>query len=169
MVPAGPRLTLPALLSRARRNASYPYRLLLLSLPTASSSSIISTLTLALRLPQILSFDSLLASPALASPPAEASALLALVKVFQTGTLADFRAWAASNGSAAQGLDLQALEKKVRLLTLVGLCAKQEQDAVSYAVIAAALEVDEKDVEVWVIDGQSGVARPPATASLCRC
>jgi translation initiation factor 3 subunit M len=134
------------------REASYPYRLLHLSLPAAAESASASTATvkLALRLPSVLSFDSLLASPALSSAP---EPLLALVRVLQTGSLADYRQWSAANAGTLAELDGAALEKKVRLLTLVGLCASMEQSAVPYAEIAKALEVEESEVEVWVIDG----------------
>lgn len=137
--------------AKKNEEASYPYRLLHLSLPAAAESASASTATvkLALRLPSVLSFDSLLASPALSSAP---EPLLSLVRVLQTGSLSDYRQWASSNASTLAELDGAALEKKVRLLTLVGLCASQEQTAVSYAEIAKALEVDEAEVEVWVID-----------------
>lgn len=143
----------------ARRQASYPYRLLALSLPSVSSSSTLSTITLALRLPSILSFDSLLSSPAVASTT---TPLLSLVKIYQTGTLASFRQWVSANASVVSEhqLDERVLEKKMRVLALVGLCASKEDGEVSYQEIADALEVDEKDVEVWVIDGSP----PPPTS-----
>lgn len=49
------------------------------------------------------------------------------------------------------GLDEQDLTRKIRCLTLATLCAGKAE--VSYKEIAEKLEVDEKDVEVWVIDG----------------
>ena len=53
------------------------------------------------------------------------------------------------------GLNKDLLTKKIRCLTLATLCSSSSKNEVSYAEIAAAIEVDEKDVEVWVIDGQS--------------
>lgn len=89
--------------------------------------------------------------------------MLSLVQIYQTGTLASFRQWVSANASVVSEhqLDERVLEKKMRVLALVGLCASKEDGEVSYQEIADALEVDEKDVEVWVIDG----SRPPPCPS----
>jgi len=45
------------------------------------------------------------------------------------------------------------LERKIRLLTLVSLGFQNIGKGVSYATLASALQVDQSEVERWVIDG----------------
>ena len=51
------------------------------------------------------------------------------------------------------GLNQTELEHKIRLLTLASLTSPQVGKAVPYAQIAGALQVPERDVEKWVIQG----------------
>ncbi|KAL7413204.1 hypothetical protein BDY24DRAFT_390880 [Mrakia frigida] len=144
--------------------ASYPYHTLHLSLlptttpPSASTlQSITHALSLALRLPSLFNFDGLLSIPSVqALKGTGSSKVVDLVEgVFTKGGLKEWSQWVEKEGEGSLkelGLDKDLLTKKIRCLTLATLCSSSESNEVSYAEIAAALEVDEKDVEVWVID-----------------
>jgi translation initiation factor 3 subunit M len=51
------------------------------------------------------------------------------------------------------GLDKTQLERKIRLLTLASLGFQNIGKDVPYSTIASALQVDQSQVEKWVIDG----------------
>ena len=51
------------------------------------------------------------------------------------------------------GLDPSHLERKMRLLTLADLAFARIGQNISYEEIARALQVDEREVERWGIDG----------------
>jgi hypothetical protein len=57
--------------------------------------------------------------------------------------------------STPSGLDKAQLERKIRLLTLASLGFRNIGKDVPYATLASALQVDQSDVEKWVIDGIS--------------
>ena len=47
--------------------------------------------------------------------------------------------------------------RKLRLIALTTLAARSEKQQLTYAEVAAALQVDEKEVEPWVIEGESTI------------
>jgi len=51
-------------------------------------------------------------------------------------------------------LSSAALDKKIRLLDLASLCARSSSAEVPYKEIASTLQIDESEVEIWVIDGE---------------
>ncbi|KAJ2076570.1 hypothetical protein H4R24_005630, partial [Coemansia sp. RSA 988] len=53
---------------------------------------------------------------------------------------------------AALGVDCDRANDKMRLLTLASLASERVGQAIPYAEIAAAIGVEEDDVELWVID-----------------
>lgn len=50
--------------------------------------------------------------------------------------------------------------KKMRVLSLATLASNNIQGDVPYYLIAKTLEIDEDDVEMWIIDGMFGLTRP---------
>jgi len=50
------------------------------------------------------------------------------------------------------GLDKAQLERKIRLLTLTSLGFQNIGKGVPYATLASALQIDQSEVEKWVID-----------------
>ncbi|KAK9248401.1 hypothetical protein V1506DRAFT_452545 [Lipomyces tetrasporus] len=96
-----------------------------------------------------LDYDSILSLAGTVS-----SALVELLKVFVTGTLADFKAFSAAHPDvfSSNGLDREALTTKIRLLTLSTLAGSSPNFTVSYSSIASALEIPEEEVEFWIID-----------------
>ena len=56
----------------------------------------------------------------------------------------------------ATALANSVLERKIRLLSLASLGARNIGKDLPYSTVASALEVDENKVEIWVIDGEFG-------------
>jgi len=107
-----------------------------------------------LRLPKLFEMEELLQVPVtmeLGTAP-----VLALLKVFVSGTRADLEQWLASSEGASTlqrlALDENDLRHKMRLLDLASLCAQSVSAEVSYKDIAQVLDVNVDDVESWVID-----------------
>ncbi|KAJ1663306.1 hypothetical protein IW140_005158 [Coemansia sp. RSA 1813] len=69
----------------------------------------------------------------------------------------DFKQWrefAAANSSMLQrlGVDADKASDKMRLLTVASVAAENLGNDVPFSTVAQAIEVDEDEVEVWVID-----------------
>ena len=77
--------------------------------------------------------------------------LYAAAQVFATGRLTEYRAFEAAHPGflGERGIAAGEAEESIRLLTLCSLASEQEQ--LSYADLATALEVSEDDVEAWVV------------------
>lgn len=130
----------------------------------------LQAISTALKTPVTLDFDSVLKLPAI--PDVKDHPLFALLKIFVSGTLVDYKAWVASNAATLEQfseyrfaidqatshiscveLPSDALERKIRLLTLASLGTQKIGTDLSYAEIASALQIEENQVEAWVIDG----------------
>lgn len=105
-----------------------------------------------LRLPKLFEMDELLRVPITAE--LDGTPVFALLKVFVGGTHADLEKWRGAHGAelARLSLDAEALSRKMRLLDLATLCARSVSAEVSYADMAAVLDVSLDEVEAWVID-----------------
>ncbi|SJX61445.1 related to eIF3m-translation initiation factor 3 subunit M [Sporisorium reilianum f. sp. reilianum] len=110
------------------------------------------TVAAALRLPKLYEFEELLHVQAVLD--LSASPTFALLKIFVGGTTADFQAFVAAHPSELERLNLShdELLHKIRLLDLADLCALSISADVAYASIARTLNIDDNDVETWVID-----------------
>lgn len=77
--------------------------------------------------------------------------LYELLEIFASGSVGKFRAFFAEHAALAQsrGLELKRGLENTRLLSVCALAASERE--LSYATIAGALEVDEVEVEEWVI------------------
>lgn len=77
-----------------------------------------------------------------------------LLSVFMNGNVQDYRALVSKNAGLIKelGLDEEEALRKIRLLSLASLGSENLARELSYQEIAKALEVDESDVELWVID-----------------
>jgi len=78
-----------------------------------------------------------------------------LLELFTSDSLEEFNDFKDEHEGwiEAEDLDKQALDRKMRLLTLASLAASSGQArSLPYATIAEALQIPEEDVEVWVID-----------------
>jgi translation initiation factor 3 subunit M len=130
----------------------------------ASTDAAIRAISLAVALPHVFRMDALLDFAAVrnlrTATASQAVSASELLDVFVRGTLADYRAWRAKHGEtsmAALGLRDADCEAKIRLLTLLSVCAKKSDGGapvvvvVPFAEIAAQLDVPEEDTEKWVV------------------
>jgi translation initiation factor 3 subunit M len=111
----------------------------------------------ALRRPTVFDFTPLTGSDAVQSLRSSDSTLFELLEIFTSDTLDAYEAFIAatplasiSGGVLAEAAD--ALQTKMRLLTLTSLAASTPSRSLPYSTIASALRVPASDVEMWVID-----------------
>jgi translation initiation factor 3 subunit M len=117
----------------------------------------VRALASALRRPAVFDFTPLTASDAVQSLRSSDSSLFELLEIFTSDTLDAYEAFVGSTplasisgGVLAEAAD--ALQTKMRLLTLTSLAASTPSRSLPYATIASALRVPASDVEMWVID-----------------
>ncbi|KAG0252872.1 hypothetical protein BG011_006705 [Mortierella polycephala] len=105
-----------------------------------------------LALPEVLNFENLLKIDAIQHLKSEKA--YELLSVFMSGNVQDYRALVAKHAGLIKELDLDEEEtlRKIRLLSLASLGSENLSRELSYQEIAKALEVDENEVELWVID-----------------
>ncbi|PYH87339.1 PCI domain protein [Aspergillus ellipticus CBS 707.79] len=124
---------------------------------TESRELALRALTSALTNPTVFDFTPLTASDAVQALRSSDSTLFELLEIFTADTLDAYEAFVAatplasiSGGVLADAGD--ALQNKLRLLTLASLAASTPSRSLPYASIATALRVPATDVEKWVID-----------------
>ncbi|KAJ5558475.1 hypothetical protein N7461_002447 [Penicillium sp. DV-2018c] len=117
----------------------------------------VRALATALRRPSVFDFTPLTASDTVQALRTSDSTLFELLEIFTSDTLDAYDSFVAANplssisgGVLAESAD--ALETKMRLLTLTSLASSAPSRSIPYTTIASALRVPTSDVEVWVID-----------------
>lgn len=117
----------------------------------------VRALASALKNPTVFDFTPLTASDAVQALRSSDSTLFELLEIFASDTLDTYEEFIAatplssiSGGVLADATD--ALQTKMRLLTLASLAATTPSRSLPYASIASALRVASEDVEKWVID-----------------
>ncbi|KAF9935228.1 hypothetical protein FBU30_006313 [Linnemannia zychae] len=105
-----------------------------------------------IALPEVLNFENLLKIEAIQNLKSEK--VYELLSVFMNGNVQDYRALIAKNSGLIKelGLDEEETLRKIRLLSLASLGSENLTRELSYQEIAKALEVNENEVELWVID-----------------
>ncbi|KAF9111979.1 hypothetical protein BGX27_004160 [Mortierella sp. AM989] len=105
-----------------------------------------------LALPEVLNFENLLKIDAVQHLKSEK--VYELLSVFMSGNVQDYRGLVAKNGGLIKelGLDEDETLRKIRLLSLASLGSENLSRELSYQEIAKALEIEESEVELWVID-----------------
>ncbi|KAF9112883.1 hypothetical protein BGX27_002640 [Mortierella sp. AM989] len=107
-----------------------------------------------ITLPEVLNFENLLKIDAVQHLKSEK--IYGLLSIFMNGNIQDYRTFVAKseNTDVVKELRLNEEEtlRKIRLLSLASLGSENLSRDLSYQEIAKALEVDENDVELWVID-----------------
>ncbi|KAG0197479.1 hypothetical protein BGX28_009050 [Mortierella sp. GBA30] len=105
-----------------------------------------------IALPEVLNFENLLKVDAVQNLKAEK--VYELLSVFMSGNVQDYRALASKHAGLFKelGLDEEETLRKIRILSLASLGSENLTRELSYQQIAKALEVDESEVELWVID-----------------
>lgn len=133
------------------------------TVPAAQASSkearelAVRALTSALTHPAVFDFTPLTASDAVQALRSSDSTLFELLEIFTADTLDAYEAFVAatplsdiSGGVLAESGE--ALQNKMRLLTLASLAASTPSRSLPYSTIATSLRVPAEDVEKWVID-----------------
>lgn len=112
------------------------------------------TVAAALRLPKLYELEELLHIKAVLDLKSSSSAVFELLKIFVGGSTSDFNTFVSSHAAELSRLELsqEALLHKIRLLDLADLCALSVSADVAYASIAKTLQIEEDEVELWVID-----------------
>ncbi|KAJ6013945.1 Eukaryotic translation initiation factor [Penicillium herquei] len=117
----------------------------------------VRALASALRRPAVFDFTPLTASDAVQSLRTSDSVLFELLEIFTSDTLDAYEEFIAANplasisgGVLAEAGD--ALQTKMRLLTLTSLAASTPSRSLAYSSITSALRIPDSDVEKWVID-----------------
>ncbi|KAF9651741.1 PCI-domain-containing protein [Thelephora ganbajun] len=150
------RLLVEVFEKAGQSTTSYQYLLISLrNLPPDSphaESSAIRAISASLRLPSVFDFDTLFKIDAMIK--LQGHELFSLLKVFLSGGLEDYKNWESEHSASIEkyGLDKAQLERKIRLLTLASLGFQNIGKDVPYATLASALQVDQSEVERWVID-----------------
>ncbi|KAH8118642.1 PCI-domain-containing protein [Phellopilus nigrolimitatus] len=123
-----------------------------LSPSTSADYASLQLIASALRLPTIFDFDSLLKLENVRA--LSSHGLFDLLQIFNKQGLTEFKGWQENNQSTLDEykLDASKLEQKIRLLILSELGFSKIGQNVSYAEIASALQIEQSEVEKWVID-----------------
>eukprot|EP01098_Paradermamoeba_levis_P005663 TRINITY_DN2379_c0_g1_i1.p1 TRINITY_DN2379_c0_g1~~TRINITY_DN2379_c0_g1_i1.p1 ORF type:complete len:505 (-),score=134.62 TRINITY_DN2379_c0_g1_i1:163-1677(-) len=114
----------------------------------------------AIRLPEIFQSDHLLEIPAIRQMEKDGNEnhakLYQLLKLFAVDKLDAFYAFQEKNPGflTSVGLTYEDCLKKIRLLSLATLATENEE--IPYALISKTLQIDESEVESWVIFAVSG-------------
>ncbi|KAA8913069.1 hypothetical protein TRICI_003271 [Trichomonascus ciferrii] len=103
---------------------------------------------LALVSDDIYDFDDILALSAVQKLKDTAADLYRLLEIVSSG---DFQSFSTYSAKLGDDVDMAAIEAKVKVLALANL-AFQSSASITYASIAAAIQVPEEEVELWVID-----------------
>jgi translation initiation factor 3 subunit M len=141
---------------------SYQYQLKALRTFTSETASspearktALSSLKVALDAPSHYDFQDLTALDAIQALRKSDAIYFELLELFTSETLDEFNDFKDEHDGwiEKEGLNKQALDRKMRLLTLATLAASSGQArSLPYANIAKALQIPEDDVEMWVID-----------------
>lgn len=101
-----------------------------------------------------LNVDDLLLLPAVQKLQASNPMYKALLELLSTGTYSDMASFKSSHPNASEAVDLEIIERKIRLLTLATIASQKSDDhrVLPYSEIASALQIQDAEVEMWVID-----------------
>jgi translation initiation factor 3 subunit M len=113
------------------------------------------TLTAALTNPSITDFTPLTASDAIQALRKSDPGLFELLEIFSSDDYNSYLDFIQSTPLSSLSLPdsaPEALETKIRLLTLATIAANAPNRSVPYSEIALALQIPSSDVEIWVID-----------------
>jgi len=80
--------------------------------------------------------------------------LVDLLKIIVDGALPEYLAFQTAHKAvfAQHNLDMEGLERGVKLLTLSSLAAQAADKQLTFAAIEIALQIDAAEVELWVIE-----------------
>lgn len=107
----------------------------------------------AIRLPEVLQYDTLLDIPVIKQleNSKNHSKVYSLLKIFVAENIEAYKTFSSQNADFMKSLELREEECifKMRLLSLATLGSANQE--ISYALIAKTLQIDESEVESWII------------------
>lgn len=108
---------------------------------------------LAIGSKSVLTFKTILSLPAITGLGSSPS--IELLKIFHKGTLAEYQALVKQHPKLLTelGVSDKDAERKIRILTLATLSAKNIGKSISYQTVADSLKISLDQVEFWIIDG----------------
>ncbi|KAI8799756.1 hypothetical protein BJ742DRAFT_844435 [Cladochytrium replicatum] len=151
--------------TKAFKRRGYEFALKLLTTYESSDAKALSSVSedairaveLAVKIPVVLNFEPLhaLGSVQALKTAKNGKDVFELLKIFMDGNLKSYKTFVEKKGDFIKkhGFSNEDNIYKMRLLSLASLAANHVQGEVSYDVIATELNIDEDDVEMWVIDG----------------
>lgn len=144
-----------------QEEASYEYLLRALRTFSADDASnkeardlAVRALKSALNAPAHYDFQDLTALDAVQALRQSDATHFELLELFTSENLDDYNDFNDANDDFVEkeGLNADALSRKMRLLTLASLAAHEQSRSLPYAQIAKALQIPTEEVEMWVID-----------------
>lgn len=114
----------------------------------------VKAVNVALNEEERLSFDDLLVLPPVKGLQKSSPAHFELLELLTNGSYADFKSFSSSNASffTENTISQPTMEHKFKVLTIASLAARQDNRKLRYGDVAAALEIPEADVEMWIIE-----------------
>ncbi|CAH1759899.1 11913_t:CDS:2 [Entrophospora sp. SA101] len=121
---------------------------------SAAKQYIIKAVVEAIRLPEILNFQELFDLTTIKLLKDEEGELFELLKIFLSGNLKDYKSLISKNPGILEKFELSNEDsiRKIRLLTLASLASEHVGSEISYEAITKSLEIEESEVEMWIID-----------------
>jgi hypothetical protein len=112
-----------------------------------------NAIKIALNLPSVLLFENIAVLDAVKDLKGEL--LFELLEIFSSKTLSEYNSFVKTNPKFLEknGLEIEILLNKIRLLTLDSLAIVNVGKRIKYEVISKALGIPLEKVEYWVIDG----------------
>ncbi|THH33481.1 hypothetical protein EUX98_g705 [Antrodiella citrinella] len=148
------KLLVDAYATSGDADTSYQYLLSYVrSLPPSSAEpAAVQVIVAALRSLTVFDFDPLFRLDAVVA--AKNHEIFPLLQIFLNDGLSEYKAWESSHSDlfAQYDLDKAQLERKIRLLSLASVAFQNIGHAVAYPVLAKALQLEQSEVEKWVID-----------------
>lgn len=114
----------------------------------------VKAVNVALNEEERLSFDDLLVLPPVKGLQKSSPAHFELLELLSNGSFADYKSFASSKESffTENAISQSTLEHKFKVLTIASLAARQDNRKLRYGDVAAALEIPEAEVEMWIIE-----------------
>lgn len=109
----------------------------------------------AIRIPEVLDFEDLVALYAVQSLEKDDAPLYNLLKIFLNESLAQYEEFCKAYPDFVESheLDHEANMRKMRLLSLATLASNNVQGEITYDSIVKTLNINQDDVEMWIMDG----------------
>lgn len=156
----------------SRKSTEFLVRAVESSSPEDDSKSVtIKAVNAALNESERLDMDDLLVLQPVKALEQSSPAHYQILNILSSGSFADLKSFNEANESfySTNFVSSATLNHKARVLTVAALSARQDNRKVRYSDVASALELEDKDVETWIIEAiKSGLvegklSQPSAT------